>query len=66
MWQIEIQNIYTIRNSINKTIKTIQTTYILAYKAYDTEPMKKKCINEKVNVFDKIPLKTRAKQDITD
>ena len=34
--------------------------YVLADRAYDTEPLIK-CINEEAKVEDQIPLKTRAK-----
>ena len=46
-----------------RQLKTYKPHYILADRAYDTEPIRK-CINEKVGAFDQIPLKTRAKQDI--
>ena len=45
--------------SIRK-LKPYKPHYILADKAYDTEPIRK-CINEEVGAFDQIPLKTRAK-----
>ncbi|WP_409199107.1 transposase [Methanobrevibacter acididurans] len=35
--------------------------YILADRAYDTEPIRK-CINEYTGAFDQIPIKTRAKK----
>ncbi|MDL2247040.1 transposase, partial [Methanobrevibacter sp. OttesenSCG-928-K11] len=48
--------IQSIRN-----IKKYKPHYILADRAYDTEPIRK-CINEEINAFDQIPLKTRAKK----
>lgn len=35
--------------------------YVVADRAYDTEPIRK-CINEEVKAFDQIPLKKRAKK----
>ena len=43
-----------------RQIKPYKPHYILADRAYDTEPIRK-CINEEVGAFDQIPLKTRAK-----
>ena len=43
-----------------RNIKIYKPHYIIADKAYDTEPIRK-CINEEVGAFDQIPLKTRAK-----
>lgn len=45
--------------SIRKT-KKYHPHYILADRAYDTEPIRK-CINEEINAFDQIPVKKRAK-----
>ena len=46
--------------SIRK-IKKYKPHYILADRAYDTEPIRK-CINEEIRAFDQIPLKKRAKK----
>lgn len=46
--------------SIRK-IKKYKPQYILADRAYDTEPIRK-CINEEIRAFDQIPLKKRAKK----
>jgi len=46
--------------SIKKT-KKYKPKYILADRAYDTEPIRK-CINEEIGAFDQIPLKKRAKK----
>jgi len=46
--------------SIRKT-KMYKPKYILADRAYDTEPIRK-CINEEIGAFDQIPLKKRAKK----
>ncbi len=43
-----------------RQLKTYKPHYILADRAYDTEPIRK-CINEEVGAFDQISLKTRAK-----
>ena len=43
-----------------KQLKKYKPHYILADKAYDTEPIRQ-TINEYVGAFDQIPLKTRAK-----
>ena len=48
-----------------REIKKYKPHYILADKAYDTEPIRK-CINEEIKAFDQIPLKKRAKKDTTD
>ena len=42
-----------------RQLKPYQPHYILADKAYNTEPIRK-CINEEIGAFDQIPLKTRA------
>ena len=47
-------------SSIRQTRK-YNPHYILADRAYDTEPIRK-CINEYVGAFDQIPIKTRAKK----
>lgn len=44
-----------------RQIKKYNPHYILADKAYDTEPIRK-CINEEIKAFDQIPLKKRAKK----
>ncbi len=44
-----------------RQIKKYKPEYIVADKAYDTEPIRK-CINEELNAFDQIPLKNRAKK----
>ena len=41
-------------------IKKYNPKYILADRAYDTEPIRK-CVNEEAKAEDQIPLKTRAK-----
>ena len=46
-----------------RNIKKYNPKYILADRAYDTEPIRK-CINEEAKAEDQIPLKTRAKQNI--
>ena len=43
-----------------RQLKPYKPHYILADRAYDTEPIRK-YINEEVGAFDQIPLKTRAK-----
>ena len=43
-----------------RNIKKYKPKYILADRAYDTEPIRK-CINEEAKAEDQIPLKTRAK-----
>ena len=43
-----------------RNIKKYNPKYILADRAYDTEPIRK-CINEEAKAQDQIPLKTRAK-----
>ncbi|WP_462316358.1 transposase, partial [Methanobrevibacter sp.] len=43
-----------------RDIKKYKLKYILADRAYDTEPIRK-CINEEAKAEDQIPLKTRAK-----
>ena len=43
-----------------RNIKKYKPKYILADRAYDTEPIIK-CINEEAKSQDQIPLKTRAK-----
>ena len=43
-----------------RNIKKYNPKYILADRAYDTEPIRK-CINEEAKAEDQIPLKTRAK-----
>ena len=43
-----------------RNIKKYKPKYILADRAYDTEPIRK-CINEEAKAQDQIPLKTRAK-----
>ena len=43
-----------------RNIKRYNLKYILADRAYDTEPIRK-CINEETKAEDQIPLKTRAK-----
>ena len=43
-----------------RQIKKFKPKYILADRAYDTEPIRK-CINEEAKAFDQIPLKKRAK-----
>ena len=43
-----------------RNIKRYNPKYILADRAYDTEPIRK-CINEEAKAEDQIPLKTRAK-----
>ena len=48
------------KSAIRK-IKKYKPHYIIADKAYDTEPIRK-CINEEIKAFDQIPLKTRAKK----
>lgn len=48
-----------------RNIKKYNPKYILADRVYDTEPIRK-CINEEAKAEDQIPLKTRAKTDITD
>ena len=48
-----------------RNIKKYNPKYILAERAYDTEPIRK-CINEEAKVEDQIPLKTRAKKEIID
>lgn len=48
------------KSAIRK-IKKYKPHYIVADKAYDTEPIRK-CINEEIGAFDQIPLKTRAKK----
>ena len=42
-------------------MKKYKPHYIVADKAYDTEPIRK-CINEEIKAFDQIPLKNRAKK----
>ena len=42
-----------------RQLKPYQPHYILANKAYNTEPIRK-CINEEIGAFNQIPLKTRA------
>ena len=44
-----------------RQIKKYKPNYIVADKAYDTEPIRK-CINEELKAFDQIPLKNRAKR----
>ena len=44
-----------------RQIKKYEPQYIVADKAYDTEPIRK-CINEEIKTFDQIPLKNRAKK----
>lgn len=44
-----------------RNIKKYKPKYILADRAYDTEPIRK-CINEEAKAYDQIPLKTRAKK----
>jgi transposase len=44
-----------------RQIKKYKPYYIVADKAYDTEPIRK-CINEELKAFDQIPLKNRAKK----
>ena len=44
-----------------RQIKKYKPDYIVADKAYDTEPIRK-CINEELKAFDQIPLKKRAKK----
>ena len=44
-----------------RNIKKYHPKYIIADKAYDTEPIRK-CINEEAKAEDQIPLKTRAKK----
>nr|WP_243688030.1 transposase [Methanobacterium formicicum] len=44
-----------------RQIKKYKPDYIVADKAYDTEPIRK-CINEEIKAFDQIPLKNRAKK----
>jgi len=44
-----------------RQIKHYKPKYILADRAYDTEPIRK-CINEEAKAQDQIPLKTRAKK----
>jgi hypothetical protein len=47
-------------------LKKYKPRYIIADKAYDTEPIRK-CINEEAKAFDQIPLKKKSKKkDITD
>jgi hypothetical protein len=48
-----------------RQIKKYKPHYIVADKAYDTEPIRK-CINEELKAFDQIPLKTEQKKDNTD
>jgi transposase len=48
------------KSAIRK-IKKYKPHYIVADKAYDTEPIRK-FINEEIKAFDQIPLKTRAKK----
>lgn len=43
-----------------RNIKKYNPKYVLADRAYDTEPIRK-CINEEAKAEDQIPLKTRAK-----
>ena len=43
-----------------RNIKKYNPKYVLADRAYDTEPIRK-CINEETKAEDQIPLKTRAK-----
>ncbi len=43
-----------------RNVKKFNPKYILADRAYDTEPIRK-CINEEAKAEDQIPLKTRAK-----
>ena len=43
-----------------RQLKSYTPHYILADRAYDTEPIRK-CINEEVGAFDQIPLKKNAK-----
>ena len=45
--------------SLIRQLKPYKSHYILAGRAYDTEPIRK-CINEEVEAFDQIPL-TRTK-----
>ena len=51
-----IQKYLHLKRNINK----YKPKYILADRAYDTEPIRK-CINEEAKAEDQIPLKTRAK-----
>jgi len=44
-----------------RQIKKYKPHYIVADRAYDTEPIRK-CINEELKAFDQIPLKKRAKK----
>ena len=44
-----------------RNIKKYKPKYILADKAYDTEPIRR-CINKEAKAQDQIPLKTRAKK----
>jgi transposase len=44
-----------------RQIKKYKPQYIVADKAYDTEPIRK-CINEELKAFDQIPVKNRAKK----
>ncbi len=51
----------TFAKSAIRKIKKYKPHYIVADKAYDTEPIRK-IINEETKAFDQIPLKTRAKK----
>ena len=51
----------TFAISTIRQIKKYKPRYIIADKAYDTEPIRK-CINEEAKAFDQIPLKKRAKK----
>ena len=48
-----------------RNIKKYKPKYILADRAYDTEPVRK-CINEEAKSQDQIPLKSWAKNGNTD
>ncbi|WP_069593071.1 transposase [Methanosphaera sp. WGK6] len=48
-----------------RSIKQYKPYYIVADKAYDTEPIRK-IINEELNSFNIIPIKPNQKQDYTD
>ncbi|WP_198923200.1 transposase [Methanosphaera sp. WGK6] len=52
--------IHSLQKACLRSIKQYKPYYIVADKAYDTEPIRK-LINEELNSFDIIPIKPKAK-----